>query len=164
MLKLLSGSEEQTKEIAGKLGALLSAGDVVCLFGNLGAGKTVFAAGISSGLGITDYISSPTFTIVNEYAGRTGLYHFDVYRINTDEFFEIGGDEYFSADGVVLVEWPENIRDALPKERLEVYINYDFPLTENSDENYNEREIIMKPYGNRYEEIIRKLSEAILNN
>ncbi len=157
MLKLLSESEQQTREIAERLGQLLSVGDVLCLYGSLGAGKTVFASGISKGIGVSDRVNSPTFTILNQYMGKIPLYHFDVYRINSQEFLDIGGDEYLDGDGVVLIEWPQNISGMLPRSRLEIYINYDCVSTEN----INKREIIFKPFGERYEELAQKLMEAL---
>lgn len=120
----ISKSEEETMDIATKLASSLNAGDIVCLHGNLGAGKTVFAKGIALGLGISEHITSPTFTIVNEYTGKLLLYHFDTYRITLNEFIEMGGEEYLYGDGVCLIEWPENIRDILPKKRIEVYLEY----------------------------------------
>ena len=155
MLKYISNSTVDTKNLAVRLALHLSAGDIICLFGNLGAGKTVFASGISSGMGVEDNICSPTFTILNEYDGRIPFYHFDVYRINSEEFLDMGGDEYLSGDGITLIEWPENISDVLPKERLEIYINYDGSSAENT------REIVFRPIGQRYKEVIRKLSEVV---
>jgi len=146
LIKITSDSEETTKNIAAKLAEKLEAGDVVCLFGNLGAGKTVFASGFAKGLGINSPISSPTFIIVNEYEGKLPLFHFDVYRIDSDEFLEMGGDEYFSRGGICLIEWPENITDVLPKERLEIYIDYADDTT---------REIVIKPIGERYERLMQ---------
>jgi tRNA threonylcarbamoyladenosine biosynthesis protein TsaE len=130
MLKLTSNSPEETKKIAYELAQKLKPGDVICVYGDLGAGKTVFASALAQQLGITQSITSPTFTIVNEYEGRIPFYHFDVYRIDTKGFLDIGGDEYFYKDGIVLIEWPENIADVLPSNRIEVHIN----TTENPDE------------------------------
>lgn len=157
MLKLVSSSEDTTRNIAEKLAVLLSAGDVICLFGNLGAGKTVFASGLAFGLHIYDNISSPTFTILHELEGSLPLYHFDVYRITSEEFLDIGGDEYLYGDGISLIEWPENILDILPTERLEVHINYNDPLSNNIDR----REIIFNPLGQKYKEKISTLSDMI---
>ena len=161
MLKYISDSEEKTKNIASKLACFLTSGVVICLYGNLGAGKTVFASGLSTGLGLTEHISSPTFTIVNEYIGKYPFYHFDVYRINSDEFLDMGGDEYLFNQGIVLIEWPENIIDVLPHERLDIYINYPPFSAEDNNVNINKREIIFKPLGKKYEEIIEKLLEVI---
>jgi tRNA threonylcarbamoyladenosine biosynthesis protein TsaE len=159
MLKIVSSSENTTRNIAEKLAGLLFAGDIICLFGNLGAGKTVFASGLAFGLHIHDNISSPTFTILHEFEGRLPLYHFDVYRINSEEFLDIGGEEYLCGDGISLIEWPENILDTLPAERLEVHINYDDSLSDN----IVRREIIFNPLGQKYIEKISTLSDILRN-
>lgn len=156
MIRYISRSENETRKIASKIASQLSAGDVLCLFGDLGAGKTVFASGIAKGLGIDHTITSPTFTIVNEYKSKIPFYHFDVYRINTDEFLDIGGDEYLYGDGIVLVEWPENIIDVLPKERLDIYINYCSPDLDSAEN----REIILKPVGSKYDKLVLELTEV----
>jgi len=100
-------------------------GYVVSIVGDLGAGKTAFTKGIAKGLGIEEHITSPTFTIVNEYeGGRLNLYHFDVYRIeDADELYEIGFSEYLYAGGVCVIEWADRIRSALPENTLYVTIN-----------------------------------------
>ncbi len=102
----------------------LQPGDVVCMRGDLGAGKTTFVQALAKGLGIDQPVTSPTFTIVNEYCeGRLALYHFDVYRIcDVDEMFEIGWDEYVDGDGVCVIEWADKIREILPKSRYEITI------------------------------------------
>ncbi|MGE5474636.1 MAG: tRNA (adenosine(37)-N6)-threonylcarbamoyltransferase complex ATPase subunit type 1 TsaE [Ignavibacteriales bacterium] len=154
MYEIITKSENETRAFAEKLGSILSAGDILCISGNLGAGKTVFASGISRGLGISEQISSPTFTIVNEYSGKLPFYHFDAYRINSDEFLDIGGDEYLYSEGVTLIEWPENISDILPKEKLEILINYQ----DDSSEDFQTRKISLLPCGQRYIERIRQLN------
>ena len=116
-------SPEETWELAFRLGESAEAGQVWTLNGDLGVGKTVFAQGFAAGLGVTDIVNSPTFTIVQEYAGRLPLYHFDVYRIeDPEEMEEIGFREYFYGDGVCLVEWAEQIEELLPEERTDVTI------------------------------------------
>ena len=131
-----SNSAKETENIAKAFAKTLKAGDVVCLNGDLGAGKTAFAAGIAKGLGVDEYISSPTFTIVNCYNGKIPLYHFDVYRISDcDEMYDIGYDEYIDGDGVSVIEWAEIIKDILPSGRYEVTI------TKNSDIHDDYREI-----------------------
>lgn len=116
--------ENETMELAAKLAKTLKSGDIVCLDGELGAGKTVFAKGICSALGVEDYVSSPTFTIVNEYEGTDNkIYHFDMYRLSDEsELWDIGFDEYLSYGGIYIVEWGVNIQQALPKKRIEVTI------------------------------------------
>lgn len=118
-----SSSVAQTQNIAEKLSSELQAGDCLCMYGDLGAGKTAFVQALAKGLGVTDYVNSPTFTIVNEYEGRLMLYHFDVYRISDpDEMFDIGFDEYLNNDGICVIEWAELIEELLPKHRCNIYI------------------------------------------
>ena len=106
-----SYSPEETEQIAFEFSKTLSGGQVITLDGDLGAGKTAFVRGIAVGLGITDMVSSPTFTIVNEYRkGKIPLFHFDVYRITSEEeMYDIGWDDYISQNAVVVVEWASNI-------------------------------------------------------
>lgn len=119
-----SFSAEETKAIAEKIAKELNAGDVLCMYGDLGAGKTAFVQGLAKGLLIEAYVNSPTFTIVNEYMGTLPLYHFDVYRIgSSDEMFDIGFDEYIDGDGVSVIEWAELIEDILPENRYNITIN-----------------------------------------
>lgn len=116
-------SAEETFALAEGIAKELKAGSVVCLSGELGAGKTVFAKGLCSGLGVADNVNSPTFTIVNEYDGRLKVFHFDMYRIEDEyELVEIGYDEYLSSGGVCIIEWPSNISNSLPKKRLDINI------------------------------------------
>lgn len=151
MIEIITRSVEQTIETGRKLGEILNGGDIVCLSGNLGAGKTSFAGGIASALGIGGYITSPTFTIVNEYTnGRIPLYHFDVYRIqDPDEMFEIGFEEYLDGEGVIVVEWPEVLDGILPQEHVHVAIEREPGL------NGNERVIRIVFKGDRYKEYER---------
>jgi len=116
-MKYESFSSDDTKEIAAGIAKKAMTGDIFCLNGNLGAGKTQFAKGFAEGLGIKQDITSPTFIIVNEYSGgRLYLYHFDVYRINSsDEMLDIGCDEMFFGDGVCVIEWAERIKDIIPE-------------------------------------------------
>lgn len=141
---------EETKEFGIKLGKLLQAGDVVCLNGELGAGKTTLTKSIGLGLGVDDYITSPTFSLINEYEGRILLYHFDVYRLeNTEELYDLGFDEYFYGRGVSIIEWADKIESFLPKERIVL----DIENTKNTDE----RKINITIYGDRYKEILEEL-------
>jgi len=118
-----SNSEPETEEIGSQLAKSLSAGGVVALFGDLGAGKTAFVRGLARGLGLDARVSSPTFTIVNEYLGEVPLFHFDMYRIgSSDELFDIGWEDYLDRGGVCAVEWSENIADALPSDAVRVTI------------------------------------------
>lgn len=116
-------SPNETELIGKKLGENSKPGDVYCLNGDLGVGKTVFTKGFADGLGITEHITSPTFTIVNEYNGRLKFYHFDVYRIeDEDEMYEIGLDEYLFSNGICLIEWAEKIKNLLPNNAIQINI------------------------------------------
>ena len=113
---LKSNSENETKEFAKKFASKLNKSDVIVLSGNLGSGKTKFTEGFLSFFGLENEISSPTFTIVNEYhKDDINIYHFDVYRLeDTDEFYAMGGEEYFE-NGICIIEWGEQIEEILPK-------------------------------------------------
>lgn len=132
MERYTSNSAEETKRIAADFAKTLKAGDTVCMYGEMGAGKTAFVQGLARGLGIDAHITSPTFTIVNEYEGRLPLYHFDVYRISdSDEMYEIGYEEYVYGDGVSVIEWPQLIDDILPEKRYAVTVAKDYAKSEN---------------------------------
>ena len=121
-----SYSEEDTLSLARKLGEGAKEGDIFCLIGDLGVGKTVFSKGFAEGMGIEDHITSPTFTIVHEYEGRLPLYHFDVYRISdADEMDEIGYEEYFYGEGVCLVEWANIIPEIIPSSAKYITVEKD---------------------------------------
>ena len=114
-MQITTHSADETQALGAKLAKLLQPGDVIAYFGNLGAGKTALTRGIAQGLGITDIVTSPTYTIVNEYlTGRIPLFHFDMYRLgSSDELFDIGWEDYLARGGVCAVEWSENVEDAL---------------------------------------------------
>ena len=122
-----SNSEKETFAVAEEIARQASPGDIYLLEGDLGVGKTVFAKGFANGLGITEPVTSPTFTIVQEYhEGRLPLYHFDVYRIgDIEEMDEVGFEEYVMGDGVSLIEWANLIEEILPENRTEVIIEKD---------------------------------------
>lgn len=139
---------EDTNSFGRKLAELLQAGDIITMEGDLGAGKTTLTKAIGAGLGVKRTINSPTFTIIKEYEGRLPLYHMDVYRLeNSDE--DIGFEEYFSGEGVSIVEWPQFIEDFLPKERLELTLKHDGEA----------RTILLQPIGERYEKLCKELAE-----
>ena len=140
-------SVDDTTQLGIKLGELLKPGDVICLTGDLGTGKTHITKGIAKGLGINDNITSPTFTIVNEYEdGRLKLNHFDVYRVSDpDEIYAIGFDDYIFSDAVSIIEWANYIEEILPKDLLHIKIEKDF----SKGEDY--RKITLTPYGERYD-------------
>lgn len=114
-MQYLTRSPEETEDLGARLGAKLQPGIVIAFQGDLGAGKTAFTRGIARGLGIEESVTSPTYTIVNEYlSGRLPLFHFDMYRLgSSEELFDIGWEDYLSRGGVCAVEWSENVEDAL---------------------------------------------------
>lgn len=120
----ISKSEQETERIGSEFAASLPGGTVVAMYGDLGAGKTAFVRGMAQGLGIPQRVTSPTFTIVNEYeGGRLPLFHFDMYRLrDADDLFDIGWEDFLRRGGICAVEWSENIRDALDEDTLWVDI------------------------------------------
>lgn len=126
MKTIITSSEQETKNVARKIASKIDKNAVIVLSGELGAGKTKFTEGFLSYFGLEKEISSPTFTIVNEYKNENiNIYHFDVYRLSDiDEFYAIGGEEYFSK-GICIIEWGEIIEDALPKNCIRIIIEKD---------------------------------------
>ena len=137
----------ETTKIGFNLGKLLNPGDIVCLTGDLGTGKTHITKGIAKGLDINENITSPTFTIVNEYeSGRLKLNHFDVYRVSDpDEIYAIGFDDYIFSDAVSIIEWANYIEEILPREYIHIHISKDLSNGEDF------RNIKVTPYGDRYD-------------
>lgn len=122
-----SNSPKETKNIAKAFAKSLKSGDILCLSGDLGAGKTAFCQALVEALGVKEAVSSPTFTIVNCYEGNFPIYHFDVYRIDDcDEMYEIGYEEYVYGDGITIIEWPEKIEAILPDKRYDIKISKDY--------------------------------------
>ena len=122
-MQFLSHSTQETEAIGEELAQKLRGGDVLAFTGSLGMGKTAFTRGLARGLGCRGRVTSPTFTIVNEYEGRTPLFHFDMYRLgSSDELFDIGWEDSLARGGVCAVEWSENVRDALPPDAVTVTI------------------------------------------
>ena len=111
----ITRSPEETEALGKRLAQLLVPGDIIAYSGDLGAGKTAFTRGVAAGLGVTESVTSPTYTIVNEYlSGRLPLFHFDMYRLSSsDDLFDIGWEDYLLRGGVCAVEWSENVEDAL---------------------------------------------------
>lgn len=126
MKQVTTHSEEETLQEGKAFASLLQQGDVVALYGDLGSGKTRFAKGLALGLGVTEDITSPTFTIMNEhYTGKFPVYHFDCYRIRSvKELDEIGFEEYIFGDGVCLLEWADTIQERLPAKRWNVFLSH----------------------------------------
>ena len=145
-MEFIVNNIDETTSLGYKIGTLVNSGDIICLTGDLGTGKTHITKGIARGLNITDIITSPTFTIVNEYnSGRLKLNHFDVYRVSDpDEVYAIGFDDYIFSDAVSIIEWANYIEEILPKEYLHIHIS----KVINKEENY--RKITITPYGEKY--------------
>jgi len=153
-MKLISQSPEKTRQIGAQLGALLKQGDVICLQGDLGAGKTTFVQGLAKGWGSLDSVSSPTFIIVNEYRGADAkrLFHMDAYRLDsTPEAEELDLDSML-AQGALLIEWPERLQGIIPQDHL--WIRFD-PTGEET------RELNFKANGARYMDLLAKIQDSV---
>lgn len=157
-LALASESEEETRRLGRHLGELLRPGDVVLLEGEFGVGKTVFAQGVAAGLGVHEYVTSPSFTLINEYrAPRFGsgfcLYHVDLYRVeNAGEMLDLGLLDYVGGEGVCLVEWAERLRPLLPSDYLLVRLTTSGPTS---------RRIFLEAHGERHRALLSALAEAV---
>jgi len=149
---LQTKSTSETVRIGKSIGGLLRPGDVVALVGELGTGKTQFIKGLAEGLGVgkPTYISSPSFTLINEYPGRVPFYHIDLFRLESErEAEELGLEEYFQGEGITAIEWADKIPSLLPEENLWIRIHY-------TGKNTRSLEIIGK--GHRYEKLVGELS------
>ncbi len=144
-MEFIVDSVEKTISIGTEIGKNANEGDIICLIGDLGTGKTHITKGIAEGLNVDDHITSPTFNIVNEYDGRLKLYHFDVYRVNDpDEIEAIGFDEYIFGDGVSIIEWANYIEELIPEDHLRITIE------KLPDMGVNFRKISIKYNSDRY--------------
>lgn len=122
-MQFVSHSTQETEQFGEEVAKSLRGGDVLAFTGSLGMGKTAFTRGLARGLGCRGRVTSPTFTIVNEYDGKTPLFHFDMYRLgSSDELFDIGWNDYLAHGGVCAVEWSERVSDALPDDTIYVDI------------------------------------------
>jgi tRNA threonylcarbamoyladenosine biosynthesis protein TsaE len=147
----ISKKPEETIYIGTKLGNLLLDGDLIAINGDLGAGKTCLIKGIALGLKSMENISSPSFSIINEYTGRSPIFHFDLYRLNKqEEIEELGYEEYFFDEGVTLIEWAHKIKHYLPEKLLLIDIIMDY-------NNILTRKIFFEPRGERYKKIMEDL-------
>ena len=116
---------EETIALAAKFAGVLKRGDTVCLFGDLGSGKTAFVKGMAKGLKIApEHVHSPTFTLMNIYEGKIPLYHFDLYRIRSVDLFGLGYEEFFYGDGITAVEWSERLEELLPRDHWHVTLSH----------------------------------------
>jgi tRNA threonylcarbamoyladenosine biosynthesis protein TsaE len=150
-LEIVTAAAEETFALGEALGRRLEAGDVVTLSGDLGAGKTAIAQGIAAGLGVTEPVSSPTFALVHEYRGCMRVWHLDVYRLRgPEELADLSWDDLLLDRGVLLVEWPERIQEALPPERLDLALEY-------VDD--TRRKITFQPRGERMERVVAEIVE-----
>ena len=155
-MKMLSDSPDRTIATGQALGKLLKPGSVVCLKGDLGTGKTHFAKGVALGMGISEHVTSPTFTIINEYQGRLPLYHVDAYRLEEEEeAYELGLEEYLYGTGVTLIEWPERIQSLLPDEYLRIIIK------QAADGFFSKRELEFLPRGQDYAQLVEELKQIV---
>jgi len=127
-IMIIKASNLQDTDKIGKIiGESLKSGTVICLEGDLGAGKTTLTQSIAKGLEIHDYVTSPTFTIIKEYNGRLNLYHMDAYRLDSeDEMYDLGYDEYINSDGVCIIEWASKIKGLIPKSAINITININY--------------------------------------
>ena len=149
--KITSYSEKNTAEIAENIESEKFPGMTICLIGDLGSGKTVFVKAFARALGIDEHITSPTFNIIKEYnTGELPLYHMDVYRLDGN-VEDLGIEEYYTKEGITIIEWADMIPDYLPEKRLDIKIK-------NSSEDEDKRIITITPHGRKYED----LCEAIL--
>ncbi|HWR72178.1 MAG TPA: tRNA (adenosine(37)-N6)-threonylcarbamoyltransferase complex ATPase subunit type 1 TsaE [Nitrospirota bacterium] len=154
MFSIITSGPEQTEHLGEALGSLLRAGDLICLYGDLGSGKTHFSFGVAMGLEVREqYITSPTFTLVNIYQGRMPFYHIDLYRLKDPSDLEnVGLDEYVDSDGATVIEWAERADDELPEERLNIYFSH---------VNERSREIGFLAEGERYRNLLDAFREKI---
>ena len=152
MLKIKTSSEEETIKLGKKLGTKLNAGDIVCLQGDLGTGKTTFAKGICAGLGVSAPVTSPTYKMVNEYRGEMKVYHLDLYRIHKEEeLYDLGFEDYIYGDGVAIVEWPDKARSLMPDNYLDI----------NFTGQGNRREIRFIPQANKFIGLVAELKQDV---
>ena len=151
-MRVNAGSPDETRALGTLLGRLLRPGDVVTLTGELGAGKTTLAQGLGVGLDVQEPVSSPTFALVHEYRGRLPVWHLDTYRVRSlDELVDLSWQDLLAGGGVVLVEWPERIRPALPPARLDVMLEYG---------EGDSRQIGFLPLGERMQAVVDEVAAA----
>ena len=150
MIKIITKTPQELAYLGSRMAQLVEPGDFLALDGDLGAGKTLFTQGMAEGLGVTDDISSPTFTIIHEYeSGRLPLYHMDVYRLkHPEEMYDLGYEEYFYGEGVTVVEWAQIIEPLLPDE----YLAMEIAVVPEG------RELRLVAHGARYEHLIEELT------
>lgn len=147
-MQIKTMTADETYQVGLTLGLMLQAGDCICLQGTLGAGKTLLAQGIAWGLGVTEPVTSPTFTILQLYQGRVPLFHYDLYRLTRpQELFDIGFEEYGGTSGVTLIEWPDLLPDYMPEA---LWIKVDVT-------GVTERTLSLATTGGRYDSLVKEL-------
>lgn len=152
VVDLVSHSSLHTERLGERLGRIARAGDVFALWGELGAGKTVFVRGLAHGMGVRGPVSSPTFVLVNEYDGPVPLFHIDFYRLDPGRLGNVGWEEYLDLEGVVAIEWPDRAGPALPDERLDVRLAH---VAE------SKRAVTLEAHGARAEEMLTEIADAL---
>ena len=157
MIRARTRSPEDTKYLAANLAELAQPGDLLLLVGDLGAGKTTFTQGFAAALGISKQVTSPTFTLASEYQGRLLLHHLDVFRLDhISEVLDLGLPELLDGDGVILIEWGDAIRQALPNDYLEVTLTF----IDGPDSSPDERVVVLSPVGPRWQARAQALTAA----
>ena len=152
MFLYITNSPEETFQFGQKIAKILQPGMVILLSGKLGAGKTCFASGIIQGLGVKDYVTSPTFSLINQYSGRLSVAHMDLYRLTQpSELFDLGFTEYLDGHWILLVEWPERAEEYLPNTYLKVQISAEG----------EQREFSLVSSGEEYVELIEEMRELV---
>jgi tRNA threonylcarbamoyladenosine biosynthesis protein TsaE len=151
-LDFISHSESQTRRLGARLAAFLNPGDVLALVGDLGSGKTRWVQGVCKGLGVVDMVTSPTFTLVNEYQGLYPVYHIDLYRLtDPSETATFGLEDYLYGSGITLIEWADRIKNLLPEEYLTVELHH---LEE------TKRRVVLHPSGQRFFSLLEAFKQA----
>jgi len=159
-LRVLLSSREETLKLGKLLGERAVEGTVFALVGDLGAGKTTLTQGIAQGLGVLEPVTSPTFTLVQEYMGRLPLFHCDPYRLErAEDLFSFGFDEYFERHGVVVVEWADKVSALLPNDLLAIVLAL-APFSETDDSDEQPRYCDMEAYGVASEALLQAVKEA----
>lgn len=156
MLDFISHSEAQTRRLGMRLAQLLRGGEIICLVGELGTGKTCFIQGVGNGLGVTESVVSPTFTLIREYDGdpsRPQLIHVDLYRLHEGDISDLGLEEYQTPERVIVVEWAERLGAATPRERLQVALRF-------VDE--TKRGLTFRAHGNAYETLLQAFQRSVV--
>jgi tRNA threonylcarbamoyladenosine biosynthesis protein TsaE len=154
LLEITSSSPQQTVRIAQTLARWLKSGDILCLYGDLGAGKTTFVKGLAKALKVQENkVNSPTFVLMNIYEGKLPLYHFDLYRLDDlDQMRRIGLDEFLYGEGVCVIEWADKLKELAPQEFLGIVLEHQDETT---------RRMCLKAHGERYEKLVLKIKEHL---